>query len=221
MNEKYFNELATSVLHASEICALVSGLFTFNKWRKTPFIFLIGYLLWVVVEEWASVYFVKHEFYSLNSFMYTYLVSPIEFFFFFWLMQKNITYPAKIKFVWLFVTLFVVAFIVEMYCIPHKQFYFNSMSNSVGSIGLLILIFQYFRELTTSDDLLHFQKKLFFYIAFGLFVYYIGSLPFYGLYNTLAYSYGKIFAVYRPIVFLMSSIMYFLFSFGFIWAKQN
>jgi hypothetical protein len=221
MNEKLFNEWTFSFLHICEICALVCGIFTFHKWRKMPFVFLIVYLLWIVIVEWSSVYFIKYAHYELNGFMYTYLVSPIEFFFFFWLLQKNILHPAKLKFVLIFVILFVLAFIVEMYFIRHKQFYFNSMSNSVGSIGLLILIFQYFRELTSSNDLLVFQKKIFFYIAFGLFIYYIGSLPFYGLYNTLAYSYGNIFMIYRPIVFIMSSIMYLLFSFGFIWAKPN
>jgi hypothetical protein len=216
-----FLSVASNILIIAELCALICGVITFKKWRHTHFSYLIYYLVWIVVTEAIGRQLDGPEYYKYDWILYTFFIVPLEFFFFYWLIQKSIKHSAKSKLVFSFSILFLIAFVFEMYFVKHDRPYFNSFSNSLGAIGLLILILQYFRELVTSNDILNFKRSMIFYIAFGLFCFYIISLPYYGLYNTLVYDYFSIFKAYKPIVLIMSSIMYLLFSFGFIWAKPN
>ena len=54
----------------------------------------------------------------------------------------------------------------------------------------------------------------------GMLLFYLGTFPFYGLYNELA----KDLSIFVPVVWVATSLnylMYIFFTIGFIWGKAD
>ncbi|MCP9762777.1 hypothetical protein EGI31_07395 [Lacihabitans soyangensis] len=90
---------------------------------------------------------------------------------------------------------------------------FKSMTNSVGCLFLLILTFIYFFKLTKSANFLKFYEEPMFWIASGCLVYYLGTFPYWGLYNVMLNQYFDILVIYTWITTTLAigaNILYFV-----------
>ena len=76
---------------------------------------------------------------------------------------------------------------------------------------------EFFKQIK-NDDILEFSKNKMFYINIGLVLFYVGTLPFFGLYKLLIKEI-EIWNGYYLYFMVSNCIMYLLFAASFIWGK--
>ena len=116
---------------------------------------------------------------------------------------------------------FFLAWLAEIFFFRSAYHIFSSFSYSIGNILLLSLMVAYFLELIHSPALPGYRQSMFFWVSIALLLFYLGTLPFYGLYNMLARSYPEIFNTYWIVATLLDIFMYLLFAVAFIWKEPN
>lgn len=201
--------------------ACLIGFFSFKKLKGSYWAFFPFYLFVLVLAECVGWMLRKSDMISSNIHLYNYFVIPLEFCFTFWLFYQS--FKAK-KYKWLPAVCTVVYFcswIVDMVYLSRLRFSFYSFSYTVGNLVLLVLILTYFIQLVTSDAILNFRTDMMFWVSLGLLFYYLGSFPYYGLRNTIAYNFRELNITYSYIVLVLDCLMYLMFTFSFIWGKPN
>ncbi|HRI25979.1 MAG TPA: hypothetical protein PLZ45_14975 [Ferruginibacter sp.] len=222
------NPLIT-VLDIFEGIACITGFVYWKRvrnsyWRWFPF-----YLAAIVINEVTGVYLlhVKRNL-SLNTALYSYWGIPLQFFFFFWLFHRYFK-EAGIKTKWppLAAAIYGICWLSDifswpdLYYLSQVKLYFDSFSYTIGNIGLLVLLLIFFLRFSKSDEVLHYRSSRMFWVCLGLLIFYVGSMPFYGIRTTLYYQYPDIFYPYWNIQFIMGCLMYLFFSISFIWGKAK
>ena len=179
------------------------------------------YLLFIVLSEFLGDYLKVHNMVYENIHFFNYFEIPIEFNFSFWLFFnffKNTRYrmlPIICSVIYL------LCWIIDIVYLSRLRFFFYSFSYTIGNLVLLVLILLYFIQLVMSDAILSFRENMMFWVSLGLLLYYLGSFPYYGLHNTIAFKYREINIAYTYIVDILDCLMYLMFTFSFIWGKPN
>jgi hypothetical protein len=208
------------VLNFFELLACVTGLIYRKKIWNSYWKWFWVYLLAIVLMELFCQYLAivaNQE----NQWIYVQLIVPGEFLFFFWLFYKYFQ-DYKVKIIPLIgACIYMLCFAFDRIYMSKLQFSFFSFSYMVGSIILLVLILFFLVRFVRSDDLLHYKKNMMFWVSTGLLVFFLGSLPFYGLWNTLAKKHPDIFNLYWIVQISFDYIMYLFFAFAFIWGKPK
>lgn len=203
-----------------ELGAGLIGLLYSTKWKKSPFIILPFYLIAISCSEFFGAWLRDtgrtNYYYSL----YKYFVLILEFITPVFIYLRSGLLSKK----WLgtIAAIFFLAWLAEVIFLTNSKLPFTSFSYSVGNILLSIIIFMYFRQLISGNQLLAFKRDPYFWYATGLLIFYLGSFPFYLLFNTLAIKFYKdIYLPYNLIVIFLNLTMYTLFSAMFIWTKPK
>ena len=210
---KYQPELLKLLICLEFISAIV-GLFYLLKNKGTYWVWFIFYLNFIFVfdffsEEISSFLKIKKQYY------FAYIIFPIQFIFFYWLYA--IKSLKKISLFWSFTIIYFLSFIpIELYFSKLKVVY--SFNIVIGTILLMLLIFMEFFKQIKNDDILEFSKNKMFYINIGLVLFYVGTLPFFGLYKLLIKEI-EIWNGYYLYFMVSNCIMYLLFAASFIWGK--
>ncbi len=148
---------------------------------------------------------------------YAYWGLPIQFIFLYWLYALK-SLKSKELFV-IFSSIYVLSFIpIELYFEKLKVIY--SFNYIVATLLLMILVFLEFRKQIQNDDILEFKKNKMFYVNFGVMLFYVGTLPFFGLYNLILKD-PAIWNYYYLYFLISNCIMYLLFAASFIWGKPK
>ena len=182
-----------------------------NCWKYFPF-----YLVVLSILNIARRYWMKIE--VVNKMLSTYIV-PLEFIFFFCIFYENS--PKKAFFI-IGGTIYLIAFLIENIWVDSvKSNYFMSFSYSIGNIILLIFILEYFYRLMYSDRILNFKRERMFWVSSGLLVFFLGTFPYFGLYNLLLTKHFKLLVSYTWVEIFLNYAMYLLFAASFIWGKEK
>jgi hypothetical protein len=212
---KYQPELLKLLLCLEFIAALVSLIYI-PKCKRTYWIWFIFYLNFIFVfdyfsEQISNFLMIKKQFY------FAYFIIPIQFLFFYWLYAvKSLR---KIKLFWIFSLTYLLSFIpIELYFSKLKVVY--SFNLVIGTILLMFLIFLEFLKQIKNDDILEFSKNKMFYINIGLVLFYVGTLPFFALYNLLINEL-QIWNAYYLYFMISNCVMYLLFSISFICGRTK
>lgn len=212
---KYQPELLKLLLCLEFIAALVSLIYI-PKCKRTYWIWFIFYLNFIFVfdyfsEQISNFLMIKKQFY------FAYFIIPVQFLFFYWLYAvKSLR---KIKLFWIFSITYLLSFIpIELYFSKLKVVY--SFNLVIGTILLMFLIFLEFLKQIKNDDILEFSKNKMFYINIGLVLFYVGTLPFFALYNLLINEL-QIWNAYYLYFMISNCVMYLLFSISFIWGRTK
>jgi uncharacterized membrane protein YfcA len=209
------------VLNILEASAFVSSIIYWRKIRNTYWRWFSFYLLFIVISEAIGAYLATRETNTLNNAFFNYFEIPMEFLFFFWLFSRSFK---KTKYSWLPVVcsgVYVLSWVLDIIYFNKMRFIFYSLSYTVGNLLLLVLILQFFIRLVMSDEILTFRKNMLFWVSSGLLLFYLGSFPYYGLRNTIAYNYQDIYTTYSYIAYILNCFMYLMFIFSFVWGKPN
>lgn len=211
----YFkNFLATFVIITGVI-----GLFFLRKekktfWKAFPFVLIligildkIGGFIFKTNPNFANYYFIL-------------LLVPLNFIFYFWLLDKFIKSNGRLFI--LGTALYLISLAIEVWVNWGKEtFYFASYSYSVANFILLTLALRFFYQLSTSNRILEFYNERAFWVALGLLIFWLGSLPYYGLFNYLYKTNTTFFNSYYPFVLGFDYFMYVCFIIAFVWAKRT
>lgn len=198
---------------------IMAGLVGFINWRSvknTYWRYFPFYLISVAGIEILRVKFMNIEF--IYSFL-TIVITPIEFLFFFWLFAKN--NQKKLPII-IGCIIYLIIFLVETVWIDTlKSDYFMSFSYSIGNVILLIFILQYFYKLIYSDRILYFHYERMFWVSLGLLIFFLGTLPYFGLYNLMLSKYFDLLVSYTWLEIFLNYVMYSLFAASFIWGGKE
>ena len=210
--------LFTKGLVLIEAFAAIAGFATWRKWKGSFFQWFPVYMLLIVLLEMLHLVFAQYNMYGAAAFMYD-IAIPIEIlfisWFFYWVLNPN---SRKVTIAGAFS--FAAAFTTEKFIMQQKGYFFQSLSYTVGNLFILLYLILFFIELAKSDRLLHFKKLTVFWLGAGMLIFYLGTFPFYGLYNELAKDIDLFIKIAWVATFL-NYCMYLFFIIGFIWGKRD
>jgi hypothetical protein len=207
--------LFKKALFVFELLAGIIGLVHWRNiknsyWRYFPF-----YLIFLAILE-TSTYFVGN---SIVKYINTFILIPAEFLFFFWLFYQN---SQKKRFIFIGVFVYLLSFFIEVgFAEKVKSGLFLSFPYSVGNLILLIFILQYFYKLIYSDRILFFYRERMFWVALGLLIFFLGTFPYFGLYNLMLTKHFDLLVTYTWVEIFLNYTMYLLFAASFIWGKEK
>lgn len=209
-------------LNAIELISALVAMVMFHryrpaKWRLFPFYLLAIFLF----EMTGRILAAEQDWIHLNALMFNYICFPMQFLFFFY-MYGNDQYFRNSKFqVKLFAGIYLFAVLADAVFFRDKMYFFHSFSYSIGTILLLILLVQYFYRLSISERILSFASDSMFWFSLGLFIYYVGTMPYWAVRNMLVYQHRDLFFNYSLVVLVLDILMYFLFIVTTLKWKRN
>jgi hypothetical protein len=205
-------------LAAVQTIAAVSGIVKWEKWKH---IYLKNFVFYLCVISFLGIcnlfllpFNRKYDIAIINQ-----IAVPLEMFFINWFFYKTLDKKNN----WLMVTgacVYTFAWVLEKTLLSSKGYYFDSLSYTLGNLFVLIYLIIFFKEFVQSEKLVRFKVEPTFWIASGMLIFYLGTFPFYGLYNELA----KDLTLFFPVAWIATGLnycMYILFSIGLIWGKPH
>lgn len=100
----------------------------------------------------------------------------------------------------------------------------NSYVVTLGSFFSVVFAILYYCQLVTAEDIQPLRKLPEFWIATGMLIFYLGALPFLGTLNFFTGYYlahrGFLHSLFN-VIKILNTLMYALFSFGFLWRIIN
>jgi len=207
---------------AFEAIALGAGIATWQKYRGSILQKMTIYLAFIVLAEITGNLLGRFGFKQENNFLYSYIVIPVEFLFFFWFFYKTFDKKWQKNVAFVCVALLCCSMLYEKLFISiNEKYIFHSFSYSICNILLLLLIIVYFIDFVKSAQILHFKRSPVFWIAIGLLVYYLGSFPLFAMSRYLLAINKHLFNMYWHIQVILNCTMYFLFSIAFLWGRRT
>lgn len=194
-------------------------IYTWNQpksyWKSFPvFLIVLG-----VLDESGSIVS-KHFGQVYVTYYYTLFIIPFQIIYFLWILNKNMKTDRRLHYLGL--VLYFSSVIAEILIYRNnKSPYFMSLSYTVGNLVLLANILRYFYQLSISEKILTFFQERMFWISLGLLIFWLGALPYYGIFNFLYDSYPGIFTFYYPFMMLFNYTMYTCFLVSFIWGRKS
>lgn len=205
-----------------EAAAGISGFVNWRKIKDSYWKWFPVYLLIIVMVELTGIYLAYGiGWFRLNSQMYMYFGIPIQFFFFFWLIAQYLKPYRENKWPLYGAAIYLLSFLIESVLLKGERFWFSSLSYTVGNMVLLVLILLFFTKFIKSEEILRYRSSTMFWVSLGLLVFYLGSFPFFALWNTLRIDYNRVFWTYWYIMMSLNFVMYIFFILAFIWTKPN
>ena len=205
-----------------EALALFAGVLTWKKFKSTPMNKFILYLAFIVIAEITGNIMVRYKLKEENNILFTYLVIPAEYLFFFYLFYTILKSKWQKRLVIVSTALLLISMLYEKNFLKDGETYsFESFSYSVSNILLLIIIIAYLISFVRSDQILFYKNNPVFWIALGLLFFYLGSFPLFAMYHYLWALDKKLFLTYWHVVFVLNCIMYCLFSISFLWGRPG
>ena len=208
------------LLNATELGAAITGFCNWKKLRPSYWKWFPVYLAVIALMELLAEYigYVLENF-TLNGKIYFLFGIFLQFNFFYWLFYKTFPHRKTKRLALLCMAVYFLCWLTDIFYFGDNGFWFKSFSYTAGNVLLLLLILVFFTRLIKSDAILDYRRSMMFWVCCGLMIFYMGSLPFYGLWNTLAFQYPDVFNVYWIIQIIFDCLMYFFFILGFIWGK--
>lgn len=159
------------ILYTAQGIALWVAILNWNENKNTNQRYFLHFMIFVVLIEIAANLFRIYTTLG-NSFVYNIFIISSFFFFFYWffliLKKKKIV-------IWL-VSIYVIFLIASLFLEP----FFDSMLNITlyaGTLLILILTIMYYNNLLKKPEVVDFLNLQPFWIATGLFIFYIGFMP--------------------------------------------
>jgi hypothetical protein len=204
------------LLHVCEFIAVIIGVIKLNSLKNSYWKWFVFYLMYIFVYEIISFHLSNNLGISIRKYLALVQI-PIEFIFFYWLYAFQSLKNKKLF--WSLTIIYLFSLIIE-YNLTTKLFTFKSLNNTIGTLLLLILVFLEFIKQIKSDTILNFKQNKMFYINTGVILFYIGNMPFFGLYSSIL-KFPDIWNSYYVYFLVSNCIMYLLFAASFIWGKHR
>lgn len=199
--------------------AAISGLAKWQIWKQTYlkwFVIYLCILTCAVATGNALVdYKLIKEFELLNQ-----SVVVLEILFINWFFYQTLSSSGQKRIIIAGCALYLISLALEFFFIDSKDYYFESLSYTVGNLAVLIYLIMFFIGLANSSHIINFYRQTTFWIALGMLFFYLGTFPFYGLYNELI----KNLKIFEPLAWVSTTlnyIMYIFFSIALLWGKHN
>jgi hypothetical protein len=207
-------------LYLFELLAFITGIIYWKKVRHTHWKWFVVYLGFIfILDSTGGFMFMVLK--QNNAWLYKWLIMPVSFLFFFWLYWKTFTHRKEKNWSVAASVIYGLSFIADTVWLSKIKFVYSSFSYCTGNLLLLILIILFFLKFIGSDEILQYKRNMMFWVCIGLLVYYMISLPYFGLWNTLRTDYKLLFRRYWIVQMVLDYLMYIFFTTSFIWGRPK
>lgn len=209
------------------ILYILSNLIYINVYLKKSFDinlkYFIGFLLSVCLFDFFANIVVDVLHYETNLWIYNTL-TLLEFNFLLFFIREIVIFNATKKYIISIVGVFNIIYLFSTIYYTIKGNYFltyNDIASISGSVCITIAIFLFYKDFIYSDKILNFKKSLSFWIAAGLLVYYLGSIPTTLMINTMQrITKAEVHFLYN-INYILVAVMYSIFILGALWSQKK
>lgn len=215
-------DLIINGLHVLELLACIAGVLSWKKIKDTYWKWFPFYLLLIVIAEVTAIFVNNYQGVKAGAGIYRYFAMPLQMLFFFWLFYQEFK-PYRRRVLPVIATLlFIGAYIYELVAVGTLEGWINSFSYTVGNVLLAGLIIVFFLRFIQTDRLLNFKADTMFWVSIGALIFYVGSLPYYGLYNILRTDENMhILVIYWYFQMAFNYLMYTCFIIAFLWGRPK
>lgn len=208
-------------LYLAEGIAFLSALYKLYAAKSSEYKHLTFYFLFIVLAEQTGRFLVTKDLFEITKYWYSFLVIPVEFFFFYWFLLRHFNSKKDRIIAKTGIVILLFGFVIDWFFFYNSKAIFISLSYTLGNFILLILVLLYFKNLIHSKRILNFTTELEFWICLGLLIFYLCTFPFFGLYNYFLENYPIEFRFYYIVMLVLNIVMYLIFSFGILWTKPK
>lgn len=197
------------------LMVIIVGVFNYKKYSQNKYLkYFLFFLIYSLLTEIIGAYFGRVLVVKNNSIYNTWNIVNFLFYSFFFL--SKISNKRKRNFIRILQFIFIIFTIINV--LFFSSFFTEVLiSNSIlGKSLVAITIIVYFSELLESDQILSIQKSLFFWIGLGAFLYNLGFIPAFALFN-----YTSIYGSLKFITLGLNIVMSSCFITGFIVSKKE
>lgn len=204
------------MLNCCELIAAIVALMYFKNFKNSYWKWFAYYLFYIVfydviIGRLALGFYLSSK---LDAY-FAFVQIPIEFLFFIWLFALKSLNNKKLF--WVCISVYLLSLIPDS-SLSKGDYYFSSFNYIIGALLLLVLVILEFNKQIKSETILQFKEDKMFYINIGVVLFYIGTLPFFGLYYPIM-KVPEIWNNYYIYFMISNCIMYLLFASSFIWGK--
>lgn len=211
-----------NVLLYSEILAAIAATIFFFKYKKTSIKYLL-LVLWLIVltEQFGLIMGQKRILLYENKYNYWIfnIMKPIWKLLYLYIFYKSLENMKYKKWIRNFIAIYIVSLIINWLFLQNFLTEIESYSHIIGAFFIISSAIFYLLELLKSDKIIRFYRKLLFWVSIGLLIFYGGTIPFIIVRDYYA-NLNYIHNIYL-IIYLLGTLMYLLFTFGFIWSKKE
>ena len=209
-------------LNIFEALACITGFIYWQKIRNTYWKWFPIYLAIIVITEiTGEIAGYSLQWVQFNRNLYTFFCIPLQFLFFFWLFWKYFEKTSYRYLVLAGALIYMLSFFINIFFLANVRFAFSSFPYMIGNVVLMVLTILFFMIFIKGEEILEYRSSNMFWVCLGLLIFYLLSLPLYGLWNTLAAKHPGLFDNYWIITMILNYLMYLLFILSFIWGKPK
>jgi len=204
-----------------EIAAFISSFFAWPFIRKSAYLRLFPFLLFVIVSVEVFETFFKTKDVNFNTWLYNIQI-PIQHILYLFILYFSFEKKESKKLIVLFLIVFVLWTIFSSIFLAEPK-HLNSYSYCLGSLFIIIGIILKFYEILKDPTHFDFLKNPYFYILFAFLIFNVGTLPYFAMGYWLYFKMGYTNAV-KILVNVMSILNYILYStysLVFIWIIRK
>jgi len=204
---------------ALELVAFIISFFCLRSSKAGWYKHFIWFLLLVVITE-NTGFFLYFHFHMLNHWVYN-LYLPVEIAFKSWLFYKVCKpYFNCKKIVVASLLIFYSVYVIEGW--PHHYLKYNSITNSVFSVWLIVMCLLYFYYFLNDAEFVNIYQHPPFWIVIGLFFFYFVSTASNLFFDYISDLNKKSFRPFRYIIFLiLDFLLYASWSYAFLCKRKE
>jgi hypothetical protein len=210
------------VLNFLEFAACVAGFIYWKKIRHSYWRLFPVYLgVIVLCEVFCEYLLLVVNLGAINNHIYRFFVIPLEFSFLMWLFHEYFKKTVVTLIPTVCIGIYLVSLPVDWLYVGGLHVVFNTFSYCVGTILILLLSVIFFVRFSRSDEILSYKSNTMFWVCTGIMIFYLGSLPFLGIRNTLCAEYKSLCNTLWVFHYAFNCLMYLTFTTAFIWGKPK
>lgn len=201
----------------SELISAVTGFLLWRKFKKTYWQWFVILLAFIFLTEMAAKFLKFGGVYKyLSNEIYRYINIPVVVISLIFFMTREFTLTKFKNICIVFTSIYIITFFTEEIMLRQYFAKFNSLSYQVGFLLILILSLISLFKLINSNKIIFYKESLHFWLAIGLLIYYIPSLPLNAFRNSL-FNNNYNFALFIwNAVQILDIMMYMAFTIGMI-----
>jgi hypothetical protein len=190
------------------------GLFHFKKYNDNSLLkWWLAFLIYSFLTECITLYIV--EIYKVRTIILTntwFILNTIFYLIFYF---KKVTSLGKKKIIKGLIAFFILYNLLMLFFMNYTREYFvYSWIN--GQILVVLATMIYYADVLKSNEILDFQKSIFFWISIGVLIFNIGLLPVFVIGELIDWQ-----GIFRYIIFILNIILSLCFITGFIVSKKE
>lgn len=212
-------DILINILLVLEGIAFIVSLVFFRKLQQQGLLFLAIFMMTVAISETIGKLVQEGYITAFKSDAWFNVMLPFQFLSLLLLFHGN-TGASYWRWV-IRIFAVIIGGLSIIYHIAGKSAVFVTRDYTLSSAFISACCLHYLYECMNSGEIAGIQKNTLLYVALGILLFYLGTLPLNSMRNYLFNNYENLFYTYYYVGFVLNYIMYGLITFGIVWGQKK